>query len=213
MDEKVVSEQKMAELESRLSAEGLRGKQSVRATFRLPNHIIELLGLVAAQLNLKQKSLFDQLVEDAVVLDQVARKAGRVHPQAEDKRQKTFVLSRRSLQVLESVARRRKIPRDLLVEISIRRLVPLMNEEQRRHSKRIELFREMEQLLMLAERLRRGAAGSLGEEDPFYELSEKIVVACAEQLQQGKEVLEKGESMARYAAYRSGGEEVSQVAK
>ncbi|RPI51694.1 MAG: hypothetical protein EHM49_06780, partial [Deltaproteobacteria bacterium] len=50
-----------------ITAMGLRGKQSVRATFRLPDHIIKLLGMVASQLGLKQKSLFDQLVEDKEV--------------------------------------------------------------------------------------------------------------------------------------------------
>lgn len=45
-----------------ITSQGLRGKQSVRATFKLPEHIIKLLGGVATQLGVKQKSLFDQLV-------------------------------------------------------------------------------------------------------------------------------------------------------
>ena len=52
----------------------LKKKQSVRATFRLPDEIINLLSVVASQLGLKQKSLLDQLVEDKELLDQTGGK-------------------------------------------------------------------------------------------------------------------------------------------
>ena len=52
----------------RLTVDDLKGKQSVRATFRLPQQVIELLTLIAGQLGIKQKSLFDQLIEDSAVL-------------------------------------------------------------------------------------------------------------------------------------------------
>ena len=37
-----------------LSADRLRGRQSVRATFRLPTEVIELLSMAASQLGVKQ---------------------------------------------------------------------------------------------------------------------------------------------------------------
>ena len=37
-----------------LTAEALKGRQSVRATFKLSEHVINLLSLVANQLGLKQ---------------------------------------------------------------------------------------------------------------------------------------------------------------
>ena len=58
-----------------ISAQGLKGRQSVRATFKLPEYTINLLGIVASQLGIKQKSLFDQLVDDKVVLTEVAEQA------------------------------------------------------------------------------------------------------------------------------------------
>ena len=64
-----------------LSADILRGRQSVRATFRLPSQVIALLSVAASQLGLKQKSLFDQLVEDRAVLEQVAQMADRYRPE------------------------------------------------------------------------------------------------------------------------------------
>ena len=48
-----------------LTADLLKGKQSIRATFKLPPDIIRLLSIAASQLGIKQKTLFDQLVEDS----------------------------------------------------------------------------------------------------------------------------------------------------
>ena len=45
----------------------LRGRQSVRATFKLSEGCIEAISIVAAHLGIKQKSLFDHLVEDASI--------------------------------------------------------------------------------------------------------------------------------------------------
>ena len=46
------------------SPEDLRGRQSVRATFKLSSRAIDALSIVAAHLGIKQKSLFDHLIED-----------------------------------------------------------------------------------------------------------------------------------------------------
>ena len=119
-----------------ISAQGLKGKQSVRATFRLPEHIINLLGIVASQLGIKQKSLFDQLLENKDVLIKVAEKAHTNIHVKEERRQKMFVLSKNSLNVLAAVAKQQKIPRDFLVEISIERLLPIINAEQEKLKKR-----------------------------------------------------------------------------
>lgn len=144
-----------------LSAEMLRGRQSVRATFKLPSQAIALLSLAANQLGLKQKSLFDQLVEDRETLAQVASGAGNYQSIQAQRQQKTYVLSRNSLVALEHVAKMYGIPRDLLVEISIQRLLPVMSSEQDKQERRKkvlsdlqayycqgrELFETMEQML------------------------------------------------------------------
>ncbi len=46
----------------RPSSKDLRGRQSVRATFKLSARAIEALSIVAVHLGIKQKSLFDQVL-------------------------------------------------------------------------------------------------------------------------------------------------------
>ena len=50
------------------SALDLRGRQSVRITFRLSEACIDAVSILSAQLGIKQKSIFDHLMEDAQVL-------------------------------------------------------------------------------------------------------------------------------------------------
>lgn len=106
----------------------------MRTTFKLPEHIIKLLGIVARQLGLKQKPLFNQLVENTDVLNKVAATIQTTSLGQGKRRQKTFILSKRSLEVLDSVAGLQNIPRDVLVEISIRRLLPIITAEQEKDS-------------------------------------------------------------------------------
>ena len=53
---------------SKPSALDLRGRQSVRATFRPSEDCIDAISILSAQLGIKQKSVFDHLMEDAQVL-------------------------------------------------------------------------------------------------------------------------------------------------
>ena len=50
----------------------LRGRQSVRVTFKLTDSCIEAISIVAAQLGIKQKSLFDHLLQDTDTLTLIA---------------------------------------------------------------------------------------------------------------------------------------------
>lgn len=183
-----------------LSAQGLKGRQSVRATFRLPDQVIKLLGIVASQLGLKQKSLFDQLVEDKEVLDLVADNANAPETARKDRRQKTFVLSRKSVEILDTVARKKNISRDLLVEVSIRRLLPVMTAEQEKHRQRALLYKEMENYLGQGRELLGKAGRILNKEDRAYTLLESVVGVCEEKVSELKEVVEKGRSVEEYKA-------------
>ena len=60
--------------EPRTFASDLRGRQSVRATFKLTEGCIDAISIVAAHLGIKQKSLFDHLVEDNSSLSSIAVK-------------------------------------------------------------------------------------------------------------------------------------------
>jgi hypothetical protein len=153
------------ELDTRLSADGLKGRQSVRATFKLPSRIIELLSVVANQLGLKQKSLFDQLMEDRAVLEQIALSANNYQLAQEQRQQKTYVVSRNSLVFLDYVAKLHGMPRDLLVEISIRRLLPVISSEQEKQKNRKQIFAEMKGWLGNGEELLKKCEQMLGEGD------------------------------------------------
>ncbi|MGB3209590.1 MAG: hypothetical protein WBB19_02685 [Desulforhopalus sp.] len=50
--------------QSQISLDELRKKPSVRTTFKLSKETINLPGLIAGQLGIKQKSLLDHLTED-----------------------------------------------------------------------------------------------------------------------------------------------------
>lgn len=155
-----------------LSVEELKGKQSVRATFRLPVQVIDLLAVIAGQLGIKQKSLFDQLLEDTVILGQVADEAKNYAVQEKDRRQKTFVISRSSLLALDLIARQQDIPRDILVEFSINRLLPFIASELKKHENRIRLSALMQDYQQQGEILLKKAEELLGKDDELYELIE-----------------------------------------
>ena len=87
------------------STSALRGKQSVRATFKLTEGCIDAISIVAAHLGIKQKSLFDHLIEDAQSLDSIAREIRNLKLRSHGRIQKTFVISRRSLISLDNVSK------------------------------------------------------------------------------------------------------------
>jgi hypothetical protein len=182
-------------MERDLTLEDLKGKQSVRATFRLPQQVIDLLALIAGQLGIKQKSLFDQLVEDADVLDRIAKEVDESFEESVAHKQKTFVLSRSSLSVLNSVAAKRNISRDLLVEISIRRLLPVMESEIEKHVHRKALLKEMKMYLKKGEALLEKTEELLGKDDLLYGLMENQVAMVQKNFSTIDQVVKKGMPM------------------
>ena len=145
----------------------LKGRQSVRATFKLTNDCIEAISIVAGQLGIKQKSLFDHLFQDTDSLSTIARKFRNARLQAANRIQKTYVISRNALLSLEDVARHFNAPRDVLIEISVQRLLPIIANERRQHEKRKALFAKIEQHLAQGRRLLKETYAELGEEDPI----------------------------------------------
>ncbi len=178
-----------------LSAETLKGRQSVRATFRLPDEIIALLGLAASQLGLKQKSIFDQLFEDDQALEKAAARARDCKALKNGRRSKTFVLSKKSLLSLNIISQRENVPRDLIVEISIQRLLPIINAEQEKHQKREKVYDETIKHLRQGQIILHRAAGRLGEKDQLYEVFQGIVNQYEERFREMNGIIEKGREM------------------
>ena len=154
----------------------LIGKQSVRTTFRLSKKMIELLKIAANHLGIKQKTLIDQLLEGEKVLTMVAEEAQtHDHLETNDRRQKTFVLSRRALDVIEKISADHEIPRDLLLEMSIARLVPYVESQIKIHDSRGSLLKEIEEHQAEAKKLLKKAEETLNRDDQFKNKLERIV--------------------------------------
>jgi hypothetical protein len=160
------------------SADDLRGRQSVRATFKLSTRAIDALSIVAVHLGIKQKSLFDQLIEDAGSLSHIAREIETEDFGTMERVQKTYVISRKTLRSLEDISRQFDAPRDALVEYSIQRLLPVIAREREKHQKRKEILKDInthfEQGLKILNKTRE----LLGENDPVYSKLEAAVGAC-----------------------------------
>ena len=150
------------------SSADLRGRQSVRATFKLSPRAIDVLSIVAAQLGIKQKSLFDHLIEDVKSLNVIANEIEDEAFGALERIQKTFVVSRRTLSYLEQTSRQFNAPRDALVEYSIQRLLPVIAKERERHRKRKEVLNDINAHLEHGLKILQKARSLLGEEDPVY---------------------------------------------
>ena len=159
------------------SSRDLRGRQSVRATFKLTARAIETMSAVSIHLGIKQKSLFDHLVDDVKALEVIAREVQTTKFDEPSRVQKTFVLSRRTLNSLELASVNFQTPRDALVEYSIQRLLPVITKEKEKHQKRKALLSRINGFLESGEHVMREAREWLGEEDPvFDELARAMMV-------------------------------------
>jgi hypothetical protein len=181
--------------DSQISFDDLRKKQSVRATFKLPEDVIDLLGVIAGQLGIKQKSLLDQLIEDKALLARLAKENHQDPQEEAARRQKTFVISRSSLRSINDVAKKQNISRDTLVEVSIKRLLPIIETELEKHIIRKTLLKEMKNYLKLGENLCEKAHKLLGKDDVLYDMLEKQVSLAQKNIATVAAIIEKGMPM------------------
>ncbi len=160
---------------SRTFTADLRGRQSVRATFKLTEGCIDAISIVAAHLGIKQKSLFDHLVEDSGNLKSIAREIQNIKLSRQGRIQKTFVISRKSLTSLESVSKNYNAPRDALVEFSVQRLLPIIAKEREKHAKRKEMFGKIADHFKEGKSLLYKLRNVLGVEDPVCQKFETVM--------------------------------------
>ena len=175
------------------SADDLRGRQSVRATFKLSARAIEALSIVAVHLGIKQKSLFDQLIEDAGSLNLIAREMGSEDFHTLERIQKTFVISRRTLISLEEISRKFNAPRDALVEYSIQRLLPVIANERAKHHKRKEILQDINDHFDSGLQILKKARALLGEDDPITIKLAGVMGACVHARENIEQFIEKCE--------------------
>jgi len=175
------------------TGQDLRGRQSVRATFKLSAKAIEAMSIVAVHLGIKQKSLFDHLIEDAQSLRVIAREMASERFSALSRIQKTFVVSRKTLSSLDETSRRFNAPRDALVEYSIQRLMPVIARERERHRKRKQILAEMNNYLADGLEILKKSEAMLGDEDPVSVKLSAAIKALASAQANAEAFVEKGE--------------------
>ena len=174
-----------------LTVDDLTGKQSVRATFKLPQQVIDLLTVIAGQLGIKQKSLFDQLVENESILEKVVRET-RDYSEEEERHQKTFVISRRTLLSLNQLAKKKKVSRDILVEIYIKQLLPVIKTELGKHRKRKILIKEMLAYQDQGKKLLKVTEELLGKDDILCEKIKSQINIANKNFATAKDLIKRG---------------------
>jgi hypothetical protein len=175
------------------SPDDLRGRQSVRATFKLSARAIEAMSIVSVHLGIKQKSLFDHLIEDAQSLSHIAREIESKEFRNLRRKQKTFVISRRTLTCLDDISQRFQAPRDALVEYSIQRLLPVIDQERERHHRRKEILNDINEHLDNALKILKKSRSLLGEDDPVSIRLASAVKSLINVQSNVSEFVEKGE--------------------
>lgn len=176
----------------------LRGRQSVRTTFRLPPRYIDALSLLAGQLGIKQKSIFDHLVDDTRALQALAREIENREAIDENRVPKTYVISRKTLENLEQVCRRYQTPRDALVEFSIERIMPLIQEEKQKHENRKKLLKKLDQFLKDSKDLLAEADELLDRDDPVFAEIYQMARAVRSGSSEINEIIEKGRRLEEF---------------
>lgn len=176
----------------------LRGKQSVRATFKLSQKAIDAIGLVAIHMGIKQKSLFDHIIEDLDALDSLAKTIRIRQFKKIPRKQKTFVLSRKTIDALGSISQAYGTPRDALVEYSIKKLESIITAEKLRHKERKILNKEATAYFEHGKALYKKSIRILGKDDPFCRRFEKAVFACRKTEEELDEFIEKSKVLENF---------------
>jgi len=174
------------------SSADLRGRQSVRATFKLTEMAINAVNIVSTHLGIKQKSLFDHLIDDTQSLDVIAKEVRSDVFNELERVQKTYVISRKTLSCLGEASKRFAAPRDALVEYSIQRLLPIIREEREKHRKRKEILSEFTEYLEQGEEILKNSRKVLGEEDPVYNNLENAMTVTRNVQKNIKSFVERG---------------------
>lgn len=171
---------------------GLRGRQSVRATFKLTEGCIDAISIVATHLGIKQKSLFDHLIEDIHSLSSIAGEIQNSKLRIQNRVQKTYVMSRKSLLSLEQVSKNYNAPRDSLVEFSVQRLLPIIARERERHEKRKEILAGITKHFNQGVKILHNISDLLGDDDPIFDRFATTMAVYQKSYEQIESYIEKG---------------------
>ncbi len=176
----------------------LLGKKSVRATFRLHPKAVELLSVLSAQLGIKQKSLFDYLMEDKDALHATAKSRPPDTLVKQKRIQKTFVVSQRSLAVLDKVAKHAAASRNDLIEQSIQRLLPIFEKERIRHQQRTEAMSRIASHFDQGKELVGDIKAMVGKDDALYQSLDNVMETYAKAVDDMQKRVDKGKRVSEF---------------
>jgi len=176
----------------------LLGKKSVRATFRLQPKAVELMRILAAQLGIKQKSLFDYLMEDQDALQSIAKSRLPDASVEEQRIQKTFVVSQRSLTVLDTIAKHFAASRNDLIERSIQRLLPILEKERIRQQQRTEALARIANHFEQGKALVNDVKAVVGKDDALYQSLVRVMEAYGKAVADMQKRVDKGKRVAEF---------------
>ena len=145
----------------------LKSRQSVRASFRLTKGCIEAIGILANQMGIKRKSLFDHMADDIDNLKSIAREIKQIKTEKPGRIIKTFVISRKSLASLDEISSKFNASRDGLIEFSIQRLLPIISRERTKHEMRKKFLLTIKKHFQQGEKMLNNIKKQLEDDDPF----------------------------------------------
>ena len=108
-------------------------------------------------------------MEDAETLQAIADNIEAEEFKKRDSVQKTYVLSRKALSSLDRASKSFNAPRDALVEYSVRRLWPIIENEREKHQKRKALLAKIANHYAEGEKFLVAAEKDLGPDDPVVD--------------------------------------------
>jgi hypothetical protein len=176
----------------KMTTTALRGKQSVRTSFKLSEASIQAINIVTTQLGIKHRSLFNYLVEDTDSLEVIAKEIS-IENHFENKGiQKSFIVSRETLLSIETICEKLKISRDALIELSIRRLLPIIQKEMESHRKRKDMLELVQNHYRDSRTVLNQIKECVGAEDTIYKVFQNTVSACKQAKDQLNDIISKG---------------------
>jgi hypothetical protein len=153
----------------------LKGRQSVRATFRLTQGCIAAISIIANQMGIKQKSLFDYLAEDKKILESIAQEIKNMTLDMHNRIPKTFVINRKSMSLIDEISKNLNVTKDALVELSIQRLFPVIHGEREKHENRKAFLVEINRHYQEGEKILYSIRKQLGDDDPIIKEYEMVM--------------------------------------
>jgi hypothetical protein len=197
MNEATFEDRNDAPLESK-NFEDLLGKKSVKATFRLKPEIILVLSILSAQLGIKQKSLFDYLLEDMNALHEIAGTSLTGRFDKAKRIRKTLVLSQKALSALKVAAEQSSTSRDDIVERLIQRLLPVFENERIRQGEREKALVKIKEHFNQGKTLIHEIRRLVGKEDSLYQSFHAVMRSYAKAFADIETLVDKGKRIANF---------------